>query len=177
MPLLTKKEKDTELKQICEMLNSYDFIAEFLPKGNLFDESCVFLSMPTDDEEDFDENDPNADLHMAVMYLLQLDPEEEAQMTKYLLLVFKLLVDISSIEEAKLYKFINEMNQFIRLGTLFVGEDKLPDGKIERTIQYKHLIGASTDENFDEGLIGEAIIEMGFYYDEIKERVSVLLEE
>lgn len=177
MPLLTQQEKDTELKQLCEMLNSYDFIAEFLPKGRLFDESCIFLSMPTDDDEEFDETDENADLHMAVMHLLQLDPEEEAQMTKYLLLVFKILVDISSIEETKLYKFLNEMNQFIRMGTLFIGEDKLADGKIERTIQYKHLIGASTDEHFDDGVVGEAIIEMGFYYDEIKEKLEALLEE
>lgn len=177
MPLLTRKEKDTELKQICEVLNSYDFIAEFLPKGKLFEESCIFLSMPTDDEGDFDENDENADLHMAVMYLLQLDTEEEAQMTKYLLLVFKLLVDISSIEERKLFQLINEMNQFARMGTFFIGEEELPDGKIERTIQYKHLIGASTDEAFDEGVVGEAIIEIGFYYDELKERVLALLEE
>lgn len=177
MPLLTQKEKDTELRQLCEMLNSYDFIAEFLQKGKIFDESCVFLSMPTDEKEAFDENDPNADLHMAVLHLLQLDEEEEAQMTKYLLLIFQVLADISSIDELKLYKFVNEMNQFIRLGTLFIGEEETADGKVERSIQYKYLIGASTDETFDDGVLGEAIIEMGFYYDEIKERLAALLEE
>ena len=55
------------------------------------------------------------------------------------------------------------------MGCFYLDESRMEE--VGRKVQYRLAVGASTDEDFDEGLIGEAIIEMSLYYDLMEERL------
>lgn len=166
MPLLSEKEKDRELQEICDFLIELDFDASVLPKGPWADQDCLIVELPTEEGPVWEEEDeePPEDLPIAAGYLAQLDPDSEDQLTKYLMLYFVMPKDLKQLDEGMILRTLNDRNRCLRMGSFFYGEIQGKNGP-EMHIHYRLAIGASTDGGFDEGVVGEAIIEMGMYYD------------
>ena len=175
MPLLSKEQKNQELVEIKDFLNELDFAAAILPSGPWAEQDSLLIHLPTDAEVEWDSEDLPDNAYIAVGNLLQLDEEDERQLTKYLMFYFMLPEIIVQGKEAEALMIVNEMNQIIRMGSFFFGEGQGPDG-VNNYIQYRLTIGASTEDSFDEGVVGEAIIEMGMYYDIVKEKVETFLK-
>ncbi len=170
MPLLTKKEKQEEIMKIQEMLDELEFGAAILPPGQWADETGLLIDLPTDEEFDWEGEDFPENAHVAVAYLLQLDNESEAQLTKYLLFSFINQLKGKTADELQLLRIVNGMNRQIRMGSFFM--EKAEDG--EQIVHYRLTVAASTDDVWDEGVLGEAIIEMSLYYDMMQEELDQL---
>lgn len=57
---------------------------------------------------------------------------------------------------------LNELNRRVRLGCFFLGP---VDGQDVEGIQYRIMVSGMPEEPFDEGLVADAILEMGTGYD------------
>lgn len=170
MPLLNKEDKRKELEVICDFLNNLEFPAAILPEGPWAEESSLLVELPIEEEVDWNGEEFPEDAPIAAAHILQLS-EEEKQLTKYLVFYFMLPEGIGEDKEAEALKLVNTMNQQIRMGSFFYGESQGKNG-LENHIQYRLSIGVSTDEMWDEGVVGEALIEMGLYYDLMQEEIS-----
>ncbi|MDO4260624.1 MAG: hypothetical protein Q4C82_00970 [Eubacteriales bacterium] len=178
MPLLTEKERQEELEHISELLNGLELPAEVMTAGGMFDQSSLLIGLPTEEDIDWDkplEELPN-DLHVAAGYLIQLDAESEDQLTKYFMLYAQVLVDLTGVDELEILRTVNQMNQEIALGTFFYADTTDLQGGVQgRRVQFRHSIGIPDDGEWDEGVLGETILEAGVYYDIMKERLTELL--
>ncbi len=170
MPLLSKKEKKEEIMKIQEMLDELEFGAVILPPGQWADETGLLIDLPTDEDVDWEGEDFPENAHVAVAYLLQLDNESEEQLTKYLLFSFVNQTGEKTVDELQLLRIVNGMNQQIRMGSFFL--ETAANG--EQIVHYRLTVAASTDDNWDEGVLGEAIIEMSLYYDMMQEELAKL---
>lgn len=173
MPLLTKKEKEKDLIAVRDFLNELDFAAALLPDGPWADQKGLILLLPTDAEMDWKEDELPEDAPYAAAYLMQLDQEEENQMTKYLLFYFMLPQKIEDRVAGQALELVNRMNQQIRMGCFYLGKDQVSE---EKCIQYRLTVGNAADAPWDEGVIGEALIEMGLYYDLMLEEAGKLYQ-
>ena len=174
MPLLSKEQKDQELEDIRNFLDELEFETVILPKGPWADQDGLLVELPTDEEVDWDGDDLPENARIAAAYLMQLDEESEDQLTKYLMFYFMIQTPLDHVDELKVLRLVNDMNHQIRMGSFFYGESQGVNGS-GMHIQYRLAIGASTDDWFDEGLVGEAIIEMGLYYDIMEQEIQKLL--
>ena len=57
---------------------------------------------------------------------------------------------------------LNELNRRVRLGCFFLGP---VDGQETEGVQYRMMVSGVPEEPFDEGLVADAILEMGTGYD------------
>lgn len=174
MPLLSKEDRKQELEEISEFLNELEIAAVILPEGPWADQSGLLVELPTDEDVDWDAEELPENAHVAAAYLMQLDEESQDQLTKYLLFYFMMPGRLEDVDELTVLKLVNSMNQQVRMGSFFYGEGQGTEGP-GKYIQYRLAVGASTDSSWDEGLVGEAIIEMGFYYDMMDQRLQELL--
>ena len=164
MALLTKEERNQEVEALRSCLDELEFASAVLPEGPWANQ----IELPGDEDVEWKAGEIPENARIAAAYLMQLD-EEEDQLTKYLLFCFELPQTIGDATELKVLKLVNEINQQIRMGCFYLDESRMEE--VGRKVQYRLAVGASTDEDFDEGLIGEAIIEMSLYYDLMEERL------
>lgn len=168
MSLITEKDRIKEFENIKEILSRLDIAAEILKAGERLEESCLLLSMPTNMEDwraEFEE-----DLHLATGYLVQMGEEEEQQ-TKYLMLYMPIQVDLSGCDELEILRFANKTNETLPVGTCFCKEDE-ESGRM--LLQIKCIIGGYVDEFLDEGVVCEAVYELGYAYDRLKQELQEL---
>ena len=170
MALITEQDRIEEFQNIKDVLDKLDIAAEILKPREGQPQSCLMVSLPTDIEDW--EKEYETDMHMAVCNLIQLDTEE-AQQTKYLMIYSAVMVDMSGVDELGIYRFLNEANRNLKVGTCFFGED-LNDGR--KLVQLKWMIGGYVDEYLDAGVVGEAILELGNTYDTLKEQLLKQVE-
>ena len=165
MALITEQDRIKEFENIKEFLEELEVAAEILQKGGSLEESCLLLSMPTETEE-LNGILPD-DLHMATAYLTQTGDEED-QLTKYLTIYMPIQVDLTGADEGKVLKYVNDCNESFPFGTCFYGENPLTGRML---VQVKWSIGGPVDELLDEGVVCEAIFELGCLYDLLKEEL------
>lgn len=176
MPILTEREKKQELERISAFLNEMEIAADVMNGGGFFDETCMLIGLPTEETLEWNEGEPiPEDVHMAAGYVVQMDPESEQQLTKYLLLYALVPVELSGVDEGAVLRLINDINRQIMLGAFFYGETKDIQGLNQGArVQFRHIIGVSTDDTWDVGVVCEAVLEIGVYYDLMKEKLQEL---
>ena len=171
MARITERDRIEEFENIQEMLNTLEVAAKILEAGPNLEESCMLISLPTN-VEDWEE-EYKEDLHIATGYLIQMG-EEENQQTKYLMLYMPVQVDLTSVDELVLLKLANELNQTLPVGACFVGKDKNSERVL---LQIKCFIGGYVEEFLDEGVVCEAVFELGSIYDRLKEQLLDLVQQ
>ena len=102
-----------------------------------------------------------ADLHLAAGYLMDLDDTDQ-RLCKYLLFYSQIIVDLSSFERTEILENINQLNRNVRMGHYFYGP---ADGKEEEMLQYRVMVSGAEDQPLDEGVVADALLEMGVGYD------------
>ena len=172
MPLLSEQHKKEELKHMKEFLEEIEVAAEVLESGNLVEETCLMICLPTWKEDWKEEMEDQEDLHFASGYLMQLGEEDE-QLTKYLALYMPIQVDLTGISREKVLEFVNTVNLSLPLGTCFYAENP-SDGRM--MIHVKYMIGGYVEEFLDEGVVCETVLEMGYAYDTLKEQLLELVK-
>ena len=168
MALLTKEEKNQEIEALRTCLDELQFASAILPEGPWADQKGLLVELPGDEDAEWKAGEIPEDARIAAAYIMQLD-EEEDQLTKYLLFCVVFPFTIGVEDEVKCLKLVNEMNSQIRMGSFYLEEDAAKEGY---QVQYRLAVGAVADEPFDEGLVGEAILEMSLYYDLIEEKFT-----
>ena len=178
MPLLTEEMKLKDMEQISEFLNELEIPAEVMKAGGWFDRGCVLIGLPTEEELDWDESLENLpeDVHIVCGFVVQLDQDSEEQLTKYFMMYAMIPTDLSSVDEVQVLELVNQMNKEIALGTFFYDETTDYQGRNQGgRVQFRHNIGVPVDGTWDEGVVCEAILELGVYYDIMKERLEELV--
>ena len=159
--MLTQEKKRTEFERIREFLAQVEIAAEVADKGKLFDDTVLLVSLPTAEEFPEDHELTEEELHLAVGYLVELDGEEE-RLSHYLMFYSQIEADVSELNRAEILSMLNELNRRVRLGCFFLGP---VDGQETEGIQYRIMVSGMPEEPFDEGLVADAILEMGTGYD------------
>ena len=157
----TDQEKMQEFERLKDFLESLDLAAEILPKGNVLDDIILLVSLPSIEEYPSDREATEADLHLAAGYLMDLDDTDQ-RLCKYLLFYSQIIVDLSSFERTEILENINQLNRNVRMGHYFYGS---ADGKEEEMLQYRVLVSGAEDQPLDEGVVADALLEMGVGYD------------
>ena len=156
--MLTQEKKRTEFERIREFLAQAEIAAEVADKGKLFDDTVLLVSLPTAEEFPEDHELTEEELHLAVGYL---DREEE-RLSRYLMFYSQIEVDLAELTKAEILSMLNELNRRVRLGCFFLGP---VDGQETEGVQYRIMVSGVPEEPFDEGLVADAILEMGTGYD------------
>ena len=154
----TDQEKMQEFERLKDFLESLDMAAEILPKRNVLDDIILLVSLPSIEEYP---DDREADLHLAAGYLMDLDDTDQ-RLCKYLLFYSQIIVDLSSFERTEILENINQLNRNVRMGHYFYGP---ADGKEEEMLQYRVMVSGAEDQPLDEGVVADALLEMGVGYD------------
>ena len=157
----TDQEKMQEFERLKDFLESLDMAAEILPKGNVLDDIILLVSLPSIEEYPDDREATEADLHLAAGYLMDLDDTDQ-RLCKYLLFYSQIIVDLSSFERTEILENINQLNRNGRMGHYFYGP---ADGKEEEMLQYRVMVSGAEDQPLDEGVVADALLEMGVGYD------------
>ena len=157
----TDQEKMQEFERLKDFLESLDLAAEILPKGNVLDDIILLVSLPSIEEYPSDRETTEADLHLAAGYLMDLDDTDQ-RLCKYLLFYSQIIVDLSSFERTEILENINQLNRNVRMGHYFYGP---ADGKEEEMLQYRVMVSGAEDQPLDEGVVADALLEMGVGYD------------
>ena len=157
----TDQEKMQEFERLKDFLESLDLAAEILPKGNVLDDIILLVSLPSIEEYPSDRETTEADLHLAAGYLMDLDDTDQ-RLCKYLLFYSQIIVDLSSFERTEILENINQLNRNVRMGHYFYGP---ADGKEEEMLQYRVMVSGAEDQPLDEGIVADALLEMGVGYD------------
>lgn len=157
----TDQEKMQEFERLKDFLESLDMAAEILPKGNVLDDIILLVSLPSIEEYPSDREATEADLHLAAGYLMDLDDTDQ-RLCKYLLFYSQIIVDLSSFERTEILENINQLNRNVRMGHYFYGPT---DGKEEEMLQYRVMVSGAEDQPLDEGIVADALLEMGVGYD------------
>ena len=69
---------------------------------------------------------------------------------------------MSSFERTEILENINQLNRNVRMGHYFYGP---ADGKEEEMLQYRVMVSGAEDQPLDEGVVADALLEMGVGYD------------
>ena len=157
----TDQEKMQEFERLKDFLESLDLVAEILPKGNVLDDIILLVSLPSIEEYPSDREATEADLHLAAGYLMDLDDTDQ-RLCKYLLFYSQIIVDLSGFERTEILENINQLNRNVRMGHYFYGP---ADGKEEEMLQYRVMVSGAEDQPLDEGVVADALLEMGVGYD------------
>lgn len=157
----TDQEKMQEFERLKDFLESLDLAAEILPKGNVLDDIILLVSLPSIEEYPSDRETTEADLHLAAGYLMDLDDTDQ-RLCKYLLFYSQIIVDLSGFERTEILENINQLNRNVRMGHYFYGP---ADGKEEEMLQYRVMVSGAEDQPLDEGVVADALLEMGVGYD------------
>ena len=157
----TDQEKMQEFERLKDFLESLDMAAEILPKGNVLDDIILLVSLPSIEEYPDDREATEADLHLAAGYLMDLDDTDQ-RLCKYLLFYSQIIVDLSGFERTEILENINQLNRNVRMGHYFYGP---ADGTEEEMLQYRVMVSGAEDQPLDEGVVADALLEMGVGYD------------
>ena len=157
----TDQEKMQEFERLKDFLESLDLAAEILPKGNVLDDIILLVILPSIEEYPSDREATEADLHLAAGYLMDLDDTDQ-RLCKYLLFYSQIIVDLSGFERTEILDNINQLNRNVRMGHYFYGP---ADGKEEEMLQYRVMVSGAEDQPLDEGVVADALLEMGVGYD------------
>ena len=168
MAIITEHDRKKEFEHIKEFLDALDVAADIAETGADQGQTCLLISLPTEIENWKEEY--QTDLHLATGYLFQLSDDED-QLTKYLMLYMPVKVDLRDVDELELLRLVNELNRKMRIGTCFYGTEE-NTGRV--LLQVKWLIGGRVDVFLDEGVVCEAVFELGALYDQLKEQLAGL---
>ena len=157
----TDQEKMQEFERLKDFLEGLDLAAEILPKGNVLDDIILLVFLSSMQEYPDDREATEADLHLAAGYLMDLDDTDQ-RLCKYLLFYSQIIVDLSSFERTEILENINQLNRNVRMGHYFYGP---ADGKEEEMLQYRVMVSGAEDRPLDEGVVADALLEMGVGYD------------
>ncbi|MGN0330596.1 MAG: hypothetical protein ACI4D5_05075 [Kineothrix sp.] len=171
MAIITEEDRLREYENIKEILDELDVAAEILRIGDESEMSCMMISLPTEVEDWREEY--KTDLHMATAHLIQLSEDQE-QLTKYLMVYVPVQVDLRETDELEVLRLINRINNTLAVGTCFYGKEPTSERML---LQIKWMIGGRVDENLDEGVVCEAIYELGATYDRLKAQLLELAGE
>ena len=171
------EEKITEeLNYIRDFLEEFEIAAEVLPKSKLIEQTSLLICLPSVEDEEDDEEEGEIDyskLHIAYAYLLDF-ADTEKRLAKYLLLYTHVRVDASAMSTEEMLALLNDLNAVVRVGHFFYGE---VEGEEHPVVQYRALVTGAVDQPFDEGIVADAILEMGVGYDTAKEMIRRANEE
>lgn len=171
----SEEKIEEELNYIRDFLEDFEIAAEVLPKGKLIDQTTLMICLPSvEDEEDEEEEEIDyRKLHIAYAYMLDL-AEEEERLAKYLLIYTHVRVDSTDLSEEEMLSLLNDLNAVVRIGHFFYGE---VEGEEQPVVQYRMMVAGAVDQPFDEGIVADAILEMGVGYDMAKEMIRRANEE
>lgn len=163
MGFLTEKEKKEDFLLIKETLHSINIISDIIEKGEITEEIKLLIALP-----DLEKETNNEEISgIAVCYLFQLEDFAKAR-NKYLFIYSELDEDLEGIEALALYHAVYLLNTCVAIGYFYVQKEE------EYKIKYRYTIGSIQGKKFDEGIIGEAIIELSFYMKIASEVVQAL---
>ena len=161
----TIEEKTEEFERLKEFLDSVEIAAEILPPGKLTEEPSLLVCLPSVEDAGREGEIRPEDLHVAAGYFLNLDDTEQ-RLTKYLIFYTQIEAEFSSMSDLEILTLINQLNRTVRVGHYFYGK---VDGSDAAVVQYRTTVACADGEPFDEGVIGDTIVEMGAGYDIAKE--------
>jgi len=168
----SEQEKIEEFQRLREFFDSVEIASEVLPKGKFADDVCFLVSLPSVEDMD-DENIDPEDLHIAAGYFLDMDDTENS-LAKYLIFYTQIAADISCMSVPEILLLLNESNRTVRVGHYFYGK---VEGKDEYMVQYRATVTGVEDQPFDEGIVADTIVEMGVGYDVMKGALEEANEE
>lgn len=177
MAFISRKERLGILTGIKDFLNDIDITTEIIDTQDENDPPLLLAFMETSDESVWAGEELPDDPHAASIQVIQFAKENDADedvFTKYLLLYFEVIVSLEGVDEISVLKLINDVNSSIPIGHFFYSQES---GDSSPAVHFKATIGADTDEEFDEGVIGETIITMGIIYDDMKEKLLELVKQ
>lgn len=166
MAFLTLQQKRNELESLATFLNDIDLSAEVIDAAEESEDKLLLVEFPGKDgpAQTMEELE-----RVLIGRIIQL-PEEEVY-TKYLMLYTQIPAELEDKDELSILKLLNEWNRKAFTGSFFYSKE---DGDETCQIQYKALIASADDEPFDEGVVGETIINFGMIYEEVKEAFEKL---
>lgn len=171
---LSEEEKQQELGNLEEFLNSVKIAAQLVPKGGMLDDVSLLVCLPSVEEIPEDLEDATAEnMHFMSACLMELDDSQE-KISKYLGCYTQIRADMSGIPELEVLKLVNRMNRTVRVGHYFYDE---PEGAGEKLVQYRASVMGAAEQPLDEGVVAEAILEMGIGYDMMKDALEDLAKE
>ncbi len=157
----TDQEKMQEFERLKGFLENLDLAVEILPKGKVLDDIILLVSLPSIEKFPEDREVTEADLHLAAGYLMDLD-DTDKRLCKYLLFYSQIIVDLSGFSRLEILETVNELNRNVRVGHYFYGP---AEGKGEDMLQYRVMVTGTDDGPMDEGVVADALLEMGAGYD------------
>lgn len=160
MAYLTNEQVVKDLKLIEELCEDLGIEAQITSHVDDTKSPMLLVNLPTDL---YDEDDENAEevIHPAVIKVIQKLNEEDP-FSKYLLLYSQIEFDLSDVDELAILRTINEFNRTSLMGTFFFSQEVADE---QKTVQYKVCIGARDDLDFEDAIVGEALIDSGIAYD------------
>lgn len=177
MAFITRKERIDILNGIKDFLNDIDITTEVVDTKAKNDPPMLIAFMETSDESVWAGDELPEDPHAASIQVLQFGKEgddDDDLFTKYLLMYFEIMVPLEDISELEVLRLINKVNASLPIGHFFYSQEPGDDAP---AVHFKAMIGADTDEEFDEGVVGETIITMGIIYDDMKEQLLELIKK
>ena len=161
MAFLTLQQKQDELEGLAAFLNDIDLSAEVIDAAEESDDKLLLVEFPGKDgpAQTMEELE-----RVLIGRIIQL-PEDEVY-TKYLMLYTQIPVELEDKDELSILRLLNEWNRKAFTGSFFYSKEA---GDEACQIQYKTLIATADDVPFDEGVVGETIINFGMIYEEVKE--------
>lgn len=159
------QEKIEELQRLRDFLDSVEIAAEVIPKGKLGDEILMLVALPTHDEDPEAEEISPEQIHAASVMMMDLD-DNEKRLAKYLMFYTQIEADLSNMTIAEVILLLNDLNRTVRIGHYFLAEKEEGGPQV---VHYRATVAGVEDEPFDEGIVADAILEMGIGYDYAKE--------
>lgn len=164
------EEKRDELKRLADFLDSVEIAAEVIEKGAYAEDISLLISLPSvEDLKNITEEEAAERLHLASGHLVDI---EEPEIIKYLSLYTQVRADLTGLDELSLLRLMNRMNQGVRVGHFFYGEAE-PGNYM---VQYRASVTGAAEEPLDEGVVANAVLEMGIGYDSMKDALMRLRE-
>ncbi len=167
MAYLTLEQKQEELEALVDFLEDIDIAAEVMDAPEEEDDKLILVEFPGGDGP---AKTPE-ELERVLVGRIMQTPDEDEVYTKYLLLYTQVAVDVADKDELAVLRLVNDLNRTALVGSFFYSKEALDD---ECKIQYKVMIPSADDVPFDEGVVGETIINCGIMYDEAKEAFEKL---
>lgn len=161
MAFLTLQQKQDELESLAAFLNEIDLSAEVIDAAEESEDKLLLVEFPGKDGPAKDMEELESVL---IGRIIQL-PEDEVY-TKYLMLYTQIPAELDDTDELSVLRLLNEWNRRTFTGSFFYSKEA---GDEACQIQYKALIASADDVPFDEGVVGETIINFGMVYEEVKE--------
>ena len=169
MSRITKAMRQKEFETIQYNLGEIGITAEVVNTDEFAEQCMLAVILPTSDE-DLEADELPENPHIAFGYLNHLD-EGDSVFTKYLMFYTKIQQNIDGVNKLQMLELVNKMNRTNSYGHFFYSKEANDESEM---IQYKVMIYADSEQLFSEAVVGEALIEMGFAYEQMEEAILAL---